>query len=332
MKLNWNLTEIELALKFVWKIARGSSTSKTNFVVTISDELGNSSKGEIAFNIRYGESQESTKNQFEKLVGDLNLVKDLKDLENILAKEKINSSLRFGIESAYIHLLAKRESKSVCEILNYSTPSGSIKTSFSIPIIEIKEMANFIKQYDLHRFHSIKLKIDRENALDKIAELLKHYHGLIRIDANEAFCDPEEIVRIFEKIDIQRVEFLEQPMAPNLKAEYRFLKENLDLLLIADESLTSNHVDPAFCELFHGINVKLMKSGGYIKAIQQLKSADKLCLKKMLGCMVESSLGISSAYNLSRSVDFFDLDGALLIKNDPFNLVRERQGELSLVK
>jgi glutamate racemase len=71
-----------------------------------------------------------------------------------------------------------------------------------------------------------------------------------------------------------------------------------------------------------------MKSGGYLKGLKQIRQAKILGLKTMLGCMIETSLGISSALNISSGVDYLDLDGFLLIKKDPFNILTEENGKI----
>jgi glutamate racemase len=81
---------------------------------------------------------------------------------------------------------------------------------------------------------------------------------------------------------------------------------------------------------FHGVNVKLMKSGSYQTGIQQLKEARRLGMQTMIGCMVETSLGISSALCLTSLTDFIDLDGHLIVSNEPFHLIDERGGMLQL--
>ena len=99
-------------------------------------------------------------------------------------------------------------------------------------------------------------------------------------------------------------------------------------MIFADESVQDGRIIDDFQLGFHGINVKLSKAGGYYKAQRQLKEARELGLKTMLGCMVESSLGISCAMNIAHGVDYFDLDGFLLLKEDPMKLVYEEMGKL----
>jgi L-alanine-DL-glutamate epimerase-like enolase superfamily enzyme len=109
------------------------------------------------------------------------------------------------------------------------------------------------------------------------------------------------------------------------------LKKQSPFELIADESVT-NHIDIEEIALqFHGVNMKLMKAGGYFKGIKILQDAKKQGLKTMIGCMVETSLGIFSAINLCNDINYIDLDGHFLIENEPFNMVSEKNGRLFIV-
>jgi L-alanine-DL-glutamate epimerase-like enolase superfamily enzyme len=99
--------------------------------------------------------------------------------------------------------------------------------------------------------------------------------------------------------------------------------------VIADESFHTARDIPLCAECFHGVNVKLAKSAGLTGAIQALRAARTAGLRTMIGCMVESSLGITAAAHLAELADYLDLDGNLLVANDPFEGVRTEQGRLS---
>ncbi|NUM77145.1 dipeptide epimerase, partial [candidate division KSB1 bacterium] len=109
-----------------------------------------------------------------------------------------------------------------------------------------------------------------------------------------------------------------------------WLRERSPLPLVADEDVMKANDLPALARAYHGINIKIMKSGGLQEALRMIHVARALGLKIMLGCMIESSLGITAAAHLSPLVDWADLDGNLLIKNDPYRGVRVEQGRLIL--
>jgi glutamate racemase len=325
----WSIKEIELPLKFTWNISRNSSDIKRNFIIEVKNGSF-SGLGEVAFNVRYHESRELILEKFEEFKNEAANV-EFNGIENLVAFiEKIDlpQSLKFGIESSFVHYVAKLSGKTVPQLLGTNTVS-SVKTSFSIPIMEIGKVDDFIKSNNLNRFSSIKIKVNKDNALDFSKEIMRLTSVPLRIDANEAFQSTSEVMNLINSLpDINRIEFLEQPLPASFHEEALELKKHSPIILIADESVTKEDIGSYYPERFHGVNIKLMKSGGYLKGLKQLRQAKILGLKTMLGCMVETSLGISSALQIAGGVDYFDLDGFLLIKNDPFNALIEENGKI----
>src|SRR5438552_5603192 len=103
--------------------------------------------------------------------------------------------------------------------------------------------------------------------------------------------------------------------------ESLYLKKYSPFTLFADESITTEADFSLLRKMFDGINMKLMKAGGYLNGIRLLKEAKKAGMKTMIGCMVETTLGISSGMNLCSLADYTDLDSFLLLKNEPFDLI-----------
>jgi glutamate racemase len=325
----WTIREIELPLKFTWNISRNSSDIKHNFVIQVTN--GNlSGVGEVAFNVRYGESRELIVAKFEEF-SQAASTQDFTGVENLVVfMEKLGlpQSLRFGIESSFVHYISVMSERSVAQLMGTNTVT-SVKTSFSIPIMEVGKIENFVKENNLNRFSSIKLKINDENALDLCKEVLRVVQVPLRIDANEAFKSTSAVMKFIENFpEIKRLEFLEQPLPADFHDEALELKKHSPVILIADESVTKEEINNYYPERFHGVNIKLMKAGGYLKAVKQLRQAKLLGMKTMLGCMVETSLGISSALHIAGGVDYYDLDGYLFLKEDPFKLISEENGKI----
>lgn len=325
---SWSIKEIELPLKFTWNISRNSSDIKHNFII----EVRNGSLkalGEVAFNVRYGESREQILEKFEEFKAAA--PSDFNGVESLVAfldTMDLPQSLKFGIESSFVHYVSILSGKSVAQLMGTNVVS-SVKTSFSIPIMEVGKVEAFIKENNLARFSVLKVKVNRENAHDFCQEILRLTNVPLRVDANESFESASETIKFLANFsNISRLEFLEQPLKSELHEEALELKKHSSVFLMADESVTKEEIGEYFKERFHGINVKMMKAGGYMKAVKQLRQAKVLGLKTMLGCMVETSLGISSALNISGGVDFFDLDGSLLIKDDPYKLISEENGKI----
>ncbi|MGZ3787177.1 MAG: enolase C-terminal domain-like protein [Bacteriovorax sp.] len=324
----WTIKEIELPLKFTWNISRNSSDIKRNFIIEVKNG-SISAMGEVAFNVRYGESRELILEKFEEFKAAA--PQDFNGVESLVAfleTMDLPQSLKFGIESSFVHYVSILSGKSVAQLLGCNVVS-SVKTSFSIPIMEVGKVEAFIKENNLHRFSVLKVKVNRDNAHDFCNEILRLTKVPLRVDANESFETATETMKFLSDFsDLKRLEFLEQPLKSHLHDEALLLKKLSPVLLMADESVTKEEINHYFPERFHGVNVKLMKSGGYLKAVKQLRQAKLLGLKTMLGCMVETSLGISSALNIAGGVDFYDLDGCLLIKEDPFKLISEENGRI----
>jgi L-alanine-DL-glutamate epimerase-like enolase superfamily enzyme len=128
----------------------------------------------------------------------------------------------------------------------------------------------------------------------------------------------------------KNIQFVEQPMPRDTQLEdLKWLKARSPLPIFADESCHTVADIDRCAEGFHGVNVKLVKTGGVSMAYDTLQAARKSGLKTMIGCMIETSIMISAAAHLSELADHLDLDGNLLITNDPFLGVTAKEGILS---
>ena len=313
-----------LELKFTWKIARNASDFKRNFFIKICD--GDfEAMGEAAPNVRYGESAELIIVQFEQLQNaGLSQIQDVETLHSLFQKISTCNSLRFGIESAFINFWSRNEVEKYLAI----PKAKEISTAFTMPIMPIGEMCEFFKKHDLQRFKFVKLKINAENGIDALKEISKVSKQQIMIDGNEAFQNPDEVLTYIEFIEKYPIAFLEQPMPSSKIEEYKHLKPKSSVLLMGDESITDNPDMDSIAQQFHGVNMKLQKAGGYVNGLRIINEARKRNLKTMIGCMVETSVGIGSAMHLCANIDFIDLDGFLILKEEPFKQIKERNGAL----
>ena len=182
---------------------------------------------------------------------------------------------------------------------------------------------------------SLKLKVGSPHDQESLAALREVApRKLVRVDANEAWKTKEEALRQIERLAADDyIQFVEQPMpaASDLK-DLVWLKQRSPLPLMADESYTSAAAIDRCAEAFHAVNVKLAKTGGISEAKIALAAARERGLKTMLGCMIESSVLISAAAHLAELTDYLDLDGNLLVTNDPYQGVRENGGILSFAQ
>lgn len=318
------LEKIHLDLKVVWKLSRNQTTFKENFIVHLETPEGHF-RSEIAPNVRYGESTESIKKQFENL--QFVDVKTVEGLTNILDAHSLHHSLRFGLESAFLAYFAAKEKKSLTELLALPNPRA-IETSFTMPIIPIGEIQDYLSS--ISRFKSIKVKVNAETGTEMLQEIKKHSNAKLRVDANEAWRDLDEFIRFQESLKGMNIELIEQPFPSTHIREYQELKRRTPYKLLADESIEDVGDFSELSKQFHAVNIKLMKTGSLIKARDLFLDAKNFGMESMLGCMIETTIGISYGMLFGGMVDYVDLDGFLLIKDEPFRLVNEAEGILTL--
>jgi L-alanine-DL-glutamate epimerase-like enolase superfamily enzyme len=154
----------------------------------------------------------------------------------------------------------------------------------------------------------------------------------LRVDANEGWKNKEEAVRKINWLEKHGVQFIEQPLPAEMIEETRWIRSRVHIPIIADEACQRASDIPKLKDAFDGVNVKLDKSGGMLEAYRMIQIAKSLGMKTMLGCMISSSVSVTAAAHLSPLVDYADLDGNLLIANDPFHGVTVEKGKLLLPK
>lgn len=152
----------------------------------------------------------------------------------------------------------------------------------------------------------------------------------IRVDANEGWTSKEEAARKINWLESQGVQLIEQPLPAHMVEETRWIRNHVHMPVFADEACHSAADIPKLREAYDGIVVKLDKAGGLLEAYRQLTVAKALGMKTMIGCMVSSSCSITAAAHLSPLADYADLDGNLLIGNDPYAGVTVEKGKLIL--
>ncbi|SET03293.1 dipeptide epimerase [Hymenobacter actinosclerus] len=331
--LTWTLTPLVLPLRFTWKIARNASTTKTNLLVAVAGG-GFSGRGEAAPNIRYHETPEGLQEQFAQLqAAGLGACETLAELTDFLTRHPPAAALRFALESAFVHREAARLGQTVPDYLGVSARPHPVPTAATLPIMEPGAVAAFVHEQDLSRFPLLKIKVNREGGLDLLREVTRLLpgHPLI-IDGNEAWPDADSLRQSWEQIQGLpglRVRLLEQPLPAACAADYRALKGQLGCPVFADESVTDEADFADISRQFDGVNMKLMKAGGYRNGLRILRQTRIHGLQTMLGCMVETSLGIWSALQISALADVCDLDGFWVVRDEPFGLVREQNGLLT---
>ncbi|GAC1598934.1 MAG: dipeptide epimerase [Hymenobacter sp.] len=331
---SWTLTAHQLPLRYVWKISRNASTTKTNLLLQVAGQ-GHRGVGEAAPNVRYGESPELLQAQFEALQAHgLADVASLPELDALLAARPVAQALSFGLEAALVQWLAAQAGQPVWQWLGVAPPAPSVPTAFSLPIMAPGAVEGFLREQDAARFQLLKIKVNQAEGLDLLQEVVRTVPGHpLLVDGNETWPDADSVLRFLEQaraLPGLRLQLLEQPLPAALSDDYRYLRPRSAVPLVADESVTNTADFAVIAQQFHGVNVKLMKAGGFRRGIELLRQTRAHGLTPMLGCMVETSVGIEAALQISALADVLDLDGFLILQDEPFGLVQESEGQLSL--
>src|SRR5690242_19982007 len=201
-------------------------------------------------------------------------------------------------------------------------------TTFSIGIDNPEMTRQKVREAEDYPVLKIKVGLDTDEAtIEAVRSVTKKP---LRVDANEGWKDKEEAVRKINWLEKQGVEFVEQPMPAPMIEETRWVRSRVHIPIIADEACLHAADIPKLKDAFDGINVKLDKAGGVLEAWRMIQIAKAFGMKTMLGCMVSCSCTVTAAAHLSPLVDYADLDGNLLIANDPFIGVQVKQGKLIL--
>ncbi len=201
-------------------------------------------------------------------------------------------------------------------------------TSFSIGI-DTPEVTKR-KVREAAAFPVLKVKVGRDGDEATIEAVRSVTDKPLRVDANEGWPDRETAIRKIEWLAARGVELVEQPMPAALLDDAAWLRARTPLPLFADEACLRAADIPKLNGCCHGVNLKLDKAGGLREALHMIHTARSCGLQVMLGCMVSSSVSTTAAAQLSPLVDLADLDGHLLVANDPYEGVGVRDGRLIL--
>lgn len=327
----------ELKLINTWRIASGlgGAGGSTYAVVfaELSDDQGRKGIGESAPSSRYGETA-ATVEAFLKRVEAGQLSFD--DVPGSMARlEKLagNHAAKAALNLALLDGAARQKRVPVYDFLKLGFTEKKHVTSFSIGIDKPEVIRR--KVQDAAAYPVLKLKVGSPDDGQNLAALRAVAPDKrVRVDANEAWKTRDEALKKIEALARDKnIEFIEQPMpASASRADMAWLKERSPLPIFGDESC--HHVsDVEHCgECFHGVNVKLVKTGGISGAYEVLRAARQAGLKTMIGCMIESSVLISAAAHLAELADHLDIDGNLLISNDPYAGPTARNGVVSFAE
>jgi L-alanine-DL-glutamate epimerase-like enolase superfamily enzyme len=320
---------LPLTLTHAWTISRNSSTSKKNGLLTLSAE-GATGYGEAAANVRYGQSFESSEKAFAKIakaVAGLSPWEHLAWLERAEQEAGVDSEVVAALDMALWDWKGKKLNAPVHQLLG--SPTGRMAvTTYSIGIDTPDVMKTKVKE--AARYPHLKVKVGLPDDEANVKAIRSVTDKPIRVDANEGWKSASEAIKKIAWLKRMGIEFVEQPMPSSMNADMKQVRASAGLPLVADESVLHPSDVPGLVGLFDGINVKLSKCGGITRAYEMAALGRALGFKLMLGCMIESSLGIAAAIAVAPLYDWLDLDGNLLITGDPFQGLAIKDGVWAL--
>ena len=302
---------LELHLRHTFTIARSSEDVAESVLLRLQAD-GIEAFGESAPSSRYGETPELVRAQLDEL--DL-AGADLADLGAALARLPAKRlGARCAFDLALHDYAGKRLGKPLYRLLDLD-PAAAKPTSFTIGIADIDTMV--AKTKAAAHFPILKVKVGVGREVETLEALRAVYNGRIRVDANEGW-EPEQAARVLGELARFDLEFCEQPIPAGNPERLRWLRERSPIPIMADESAQTAADVPALAGCVDGIVVKLVKCGGIRGAVDMIRVARSHGMKIMIGCMIESSVLATAGAHLTPLVDYADLDGPLLITDDPF--------------
>ncbi|MDO9088228.1 MAG: dipeptide epimerase [Anaerolineaceae bacterium] len=223
---------------------------------------------------------------------------------------------RCALELALLDRIGRIENKPLYQLLDLPNPKKLV-TSYTISISTPQEMAaaaRSIKKYPI-----LKIKLGNEEDEACIAAIREvRPDAKIRVDVNGAW-DLPTAKKMVRRLAIYDLDLIEQPLPRGQVTELGILQSTTNIPIVADESAqTIDDIHSLGLAGVAGVNLKLMKVGGVLTALEMMRVAQEYNMRIMLGCMIETSIGVTAMAHLSGLAEWIDLDAPLLIKNDPF--------------
>lgn len=327
-KMKLTFKPYTLELKHVFTIATSSRTT-TPAMLTEIEYDGVVGYGEASMPPYLGESQDTASKFLSKV--DLGQFNDPFEMEKILdyvdSVEEGNPAAKASVDIALHDLVGKLMGQPWYKIWGYDRDKAP-STSFTIGIAEPDVVKEKVREAD--PYNVLKVKLSKEHDKDMINTIREVTDKPLTVDVNQGWEDKQYALDMCEWLADKNVQFVEQPMPKSDLDGIAWLTERSPLPIMADESIQRIPDVVKAHGVYSGVNIKLMKCTGMREAHQMANLARSMGMKVMMGCMTETSCAISAAAQLSPIIDWADLDGNLLISNDPFDGVKVKDGKLIL--
>ncbi|MDE6134495.1 MAG: dipeptide epimerase [Muribaculaceae bacterium] len=328
-RLNLSFRPYELQLRHAFNLARSQRTTTPGVQVEIEYD-GIVGYGEASMPPYLGESIASVCDFLGRLdlsqFSDPFRIEDIHDYMESVAPD--NRAAKASVDIALHDLVGKIMGQPWYKIWGLN-PDNAPNTSFTISYdADPVEMKKKIDETAPYKVIKIKMGLDHDKEL--VRAIRKVTDVPICVDANQGWTDKKKALDMCHYLAENNCLFVEQPMDKAAIDDTAWLRERSPLPIIADEFLQRLPDVRRAAQAYDGINIKLMKSTGMHEAYKMAVLAKALGMKVMLGCMTETSCGVSAAAQLAPMVDWADLDGNLLIANDIFDGVKIVDGKVTI--
>jgi L-Ala-D/L-Glu epimerase len=303
-------------------IARSSADAFERVILELEEE-GFTGRGEAAPTRYYGQDAEGVAGALEDVK-----VRDPWDIEGALAENAhLPSTALAALDAALHDLAAKRLGVPLYTLLGLARPEPT--SAYTLAIAKPETTVEEARR--LSSFPVLKMKVGGWEDIETVRAVAEFSEAEIWVDANEAFSSGEapEVAAELKSIGVRMIE-QPVPASAGPGALRSATEAARPVPVIADEGAIVARDVPPLSGCASGVNVKLAKCGGIRRALEMVHTARSLGMSVMLGCMVETSLGISAAAQISGLFDFVDLDGAMLLADDPFEGIGYEEGRIFL--
>lgn len=333
MSISHSFERHSLPLEDAFTIARGTQSTAEVVLVELEDDDGHVGVGGAAPAAHYGETPGTVEAVLPDFLAAVEDVGDPHTLQRIERRMRDivrdNPAARAAVSIACHDLVAGQLEVPLYRYLGLD-PAASLETSYTIALDDLETMREKTERALERGYGTLKIKL----GTDRDREILETIRAVapdarLFVDANEAWTPTEAITRI-EWLDDYDVTLVEQPVPAENPAGLREVFERSSLPIVADESCVTAADVPHVADRCDVVNCKLMKCGGIREAIRLVHTARAHGLEVMGGCMLESNASIAAACHLTPLLDYADLDGALLLADDPVEGVPMPGGEIDL--
>ena len=327
MTLSWSIRQIHT--KFEFKIARSADSYYDRVIIELSDGV-HTGFGEAAPSTRYEKGVQALLALVEWGKSQIIALPLSDHVARQTALEQLfpNSyALQAAVDTAFWDLQAQILGKPLWQLFN--AEKELVTSSYTIGISDLSAIPEKILEAAPYPLLKIKLGTDYDH--DIMRSIRAATDKVLRVDVNEGWKTLDQAKQGVEWLVQENVEFLEQPMPADQIEDIARLREFSPIPLVADENSVRPEDLPGLEGVYDGINIKLMKCGGLTNALKMISLAQKHKFDVMMGCMIETSVGISAMSQLGSFAKWLDLDGNVLIADDPYCGVKNEAGRIILL-